>query len=195
MHELDGIHLRDAGFELEQVALSSSLRELAIESGDRNINEESGFPVLVRWLRDVVAAGVVGVDAAAAATLVAAVAAQLHDQLAGERDVLADPAAAEAVLADLGDAQARADRARQVASRWQQVLADGFADASADIDRDLRTRLRRLANLAEDAVDELDPATAWAEFEPWLYQEVAGSIGEHLVVRHARAGAVGGGGG
>jgi hypothetical protein len=186
IHELDGIHLADAGLPLEQLAVSAAIRELAIEGNDREANEESGFPALIRWLREAVADDAWWFDAAGAAEVVGEVARQLHDQFTAERSVLQQPGGAAALLAELERAEAEADRAKQAAARWQQVLADGFADASSAIDRDLRGRLRDLSTRSDDAIEALDPSTGWAEFEPWLYEQVARSIGEHLVVRHDR---------
>jgi hypothetical protein len=186
VHELDGIHLADAGLDVEQAAVSSALRELAIESDDRAVNAESGFPDLIRWLRDTVAGAAECDDAVAAADVVTDVAAQLSAQLGAERAAVADPARAAELVAALERAEADTDRARLAGSRWQQVLADGYADASSDIDRDLRLRLRELAASGETAIDALDPATGWAEFEPWLYQQVAAAAAEHLTARHGR---------
>ena len=159
---------------------------MAIESGDKAVNDESRFPDLVRWLRDTVVRAAAARDIAAVVEVVDHVAAQLHAQLAAERTAIDDPETAAALVASLEIAQVEAERVRRAGSRWQQVMSDGFSDANAAIDLDLRTRLRELTSEADAAVDELDPAVGWAEFEPWLYQKVADSVGQHLVVRHDR---------
>jgi hypothetical protein len=53
-------------------------------------------------------------------------------------------------------------------SRWQQVLADGMAAASSDVDFDLRSRVRAAIADAERVVEANDPAQNWDDFERWL---------------------------
>ena len=57
-------------------------------------------------------------------------------------------------------------------SRWQQVLADGVAAASSDVDFDLRARVRATVAEAERAVDESDPARDWAALDAWLRERL-----------------------
>lgn len=52
--------------------------------------------------------------------------------------------------------------------RWQQILSDGIAAASSDVDFDLRTRVRATVAEAERAVDETDPTHQWGALEAWL---------------------------
>lgn len=184
IHDLDGAHVAEAGLTVDHLAASSALRELAIEGDDRAANDESGFPGLVRWLRNEVALADVRRTARSVAVAVDDVAVQLRARFAGERLVLGDPGACAEIVADLDGARERADRVRAAGARWQQLLSDGFTDASAAIDVDLRTRLRDLTAKGEEMIDGLDPAVAWAEFEPWLYREVSSSISDHLILRH-----------
>jgi hypothetical protein len=58
------------------------------------------------------------------------------------------------------------------------TLNDGFGDLNADVDHDLRSRMRDVQREAEAAVDGDDPANAWAEFEPWLYRRASWEAAE-----------------
>ncbi len=184
IHELDDLHLADAGLAPDRAAVSSRLRRIALERGDTRINEESGFPALVTWLSEQVTDDIERGAAANAAADVVQVAGHLREQFEHERNALADPDAAAALVVTLERAQADAERLRGAAGRWQMTLSDSFSDASAEIDHDMRSRMRELNSAAEAAVDELDPADSWAEFEPWLYQEVAKTVGDHVTFRH-----------
>jgi Dynamin family len=188
IHALDAMHLNEADLSIPQLACSSLLRELALESGDRSTNEESGFPALIQWLRDVVAADAQHSAAMAAADAVAEVAESLRAQFDTERAVLSNSEEADALVHSLDQAQHDVELARSAGGSWQKLLADGFADASADIDRDLRGRMRELNARAERSIDELEPSTAWSEFEPWLYQQTGSTVSDHLSWRHDRFG-------
>jgi hypothetical protein len=77
------------------------------------------------------------------------------------------------VRAELVRARERADALRSRGSRWQQVLYDGFADISSDVEFDFRVRTRAVLAEAEQAIDEGDPARNWDEFEKWLRSRLA----------------------
>jgi hypothetical protein len=66
------------------------------------------------------------------------------------------------------------------------VLSDGIADVTNEVGDDLRARFRQLLTSAEDALDKLDPATAWVEFEPDFRRRVASCVTEHHVAVHDR---------
>lgn len=53
-------------------------------------------------------------------------------------------------------------------ARWQQVLADGMAAASSDVDFDLRSRVRAAVADAEGVVEGANPARDWNDIEAWL---------------------------
>ncbi|MHA6616889.1 P-loop NTPase family protein [Pseudonocardia sp. DLS-67] len=53
-------------------------------------------------------------------------------------------------------------------ARWQQVLADGMAAASSDVDFDLRSRVRAAVADAEGVVEASDPTRDWTAIETWL---------------------------
>jgi hypothetical protein len=177
--DLDRGHLDRAGMGPPILPASSTLRAMALESGDVELDEESGFPTLLEHIRhELTSRSAQGVLGAAKADMTWVVA-QLRAQFEGERAALEDPARVQAVIRQLGDAKERADRLRGQAARWQQVLNDGLADLSSDLDHDLRNRLRRVVKEAEDAIDVSDPSDTWGEFEPWLYRRVAEDVAHH----------------
>ena len=65
-----------------------------------------------------------------------------------------------------------ASDALQQTALWQQVLNDGIADLTADVDHDLRARFRAIVQHNETVIDGCDPTMHWAEIgagwrTPW----------------------------
>jgi hypothetical protein len=209
IRQLDEQHLRGDGVGV--LPVSSTLRARAVKTNDTALNAESGFPALVSFVNERVAAGGAATLAAEAAGEVAAVCRQLESQFEAERAALADPEAAKRVIDELTATKARVEALRTAAAKWMQTLSDGIADLSSDIDHDLRARIRRVIQEAEDAIENGDPADTWPEMEAWLesrtsfellanytvlrrqadalseqvgdhFQEVAGGVLEHFAV-------------
>lgn len=132
---------RDAVTDDDVIPVSAELRLHAVRLDDRDLNDESGFPRLLSVLY--------GLDDAGARTVayeVLAVVDELTTQLLAERNV-----------APAGPSH-----------RWQQVLNDGIADLIADIEHDLRDRLRVVIRAAETEIDAVDPAKVGDELTDWL---------------------------
>ena len=124
------------------IPVSAELRLHAVRLNDRDLNDESGFPRLLSVLY-----GLDDVGARTAAYEVLAVVDELTTQLLAERNV-----------APVGPSH-----------RWQQVLNDGIADLIADIEHDLRDRLRVVIRAAEAEIDAVDPAKVGDELTEWLH--------------------------
>ncbi|MBC3190527.1 dynamin family protein [Pseudonocardia sp. C8] len=185
--ELNRAHLERAGIAVDAVAVSSEIRSLAAKDADQELNNESGFPELVRRINDVLA----GAERIAIDTVVVhlrSALSQMEVVATARRDALADPAGVAAQLAALTAAKEKADALRERSSKWQLVLNDGFADIASDVDHDLRSRARTALIEAEAAIDEGDPAQNWPEFENWIRQRLAGEALANygLFVRRAK---------
>jgi len=173
VRDLDRAHLAAALPEVSLVAVSSTLRTLAVRGGDPALNEESGFPELVAFVTGRVTGDGLHRLAVSAAGEVAAVCEQLESQFAAERVVLADPSRAEAVVAGLTRAKQRSEQLRTAAARWNQTLSDGIADLTSDTDHDLRSRVRAMIAAADEAVEAVDPADTWPQLQAWLEARTA----------------------
>ncbi|MDN5919750.1 MAG: dynamin family protein [Pseudonocardia sp.] len=185
--ELDLGHLQRKGIEVEAVAVSSEIRALAAKDADQDLNNESGFPDLVRRINDVLAGSErIAVDSVV--THLRSALDQMQIAATARRDALLDPENTAELLATLTAAKESADALRERSSKWQLLLGDGFADITSDVDFDLRTRARTVLHEAEATIDEGDPATNWDEFERWLRQRLAGEALENyaLFVRRAK---------
>src|SRR4051812_34357169 len=124
--ELGEGHLAAAAPGTALIPVSSTLRALAVRGNDRALNEESGFPELVRFVSEQVGAGATARLAAEAAADVAGICDQLLAQFEAERAALADPETARRVVEELNEAKARVETLRSAAAKWSQTLNDGI---------------------------------------------------------------------
>jgi hypothetical protein len=167
--DIDREHLRRAGLDIDVVPTSSTLRTLAIETGDPALNNESGFPVLVDRLRSRIAARrarTVDTHAAVVRNSLSQVASALDT----EQTVLERPEERPATVARLDDAERRVERLKAPSARWQHVINDRFADIRSRLDADLHARIKRLEDEANRRIKAGDPTDEWAEITPWLYR-------------------------
>jgi hypothetical protein len=77
--------------------------------------------------------------------------------------------------ADVGDragrlrrAVAELERCQQLSASWQLALADGMTELMAQVEHDLRDRLRAVVRVAEEDLGRADPLPRWSVFDTWL---------------------------
>lgn len=155
------------------LAVSSSLRSMAVKGGDREVNAESGFADLVRFVTDRVGAGAAVTLAGEAAADVIAVCDQITAQFTSTRAALTDPDAVRRIVDNLNLAKQRVEVLRSSSAKWSQTLNDGVADLTADIDHDMRARIRIVLQEADDAMENVDPADTWPQTESWLQHRIS----------------------
>lgn len=180
-------YLTGAGIDLQIMPVSSVLRQRATAESSAELNEESGYPALLAFLRD--ASTGETAKRAMRTTLgdVGFVLEQLQAPLDTERQTLEDPEALNALMAELEGAKTRAEALRSQSAKWQQTLNDGAQDLGSDLDHDLRMRVRAILTEAEAALDEHDPVSIWDGFEQWLHQRIAFDLASHHQMMAARA--------
>ncbi|MDN4519151.1 isoniazid-induced protein IniA [Mycolicibacterium austroafricanum] len=180
-------HLQRAGVTTPLIPVSSTLRSHAVALNDKELNEESNFPAIVKFLseqvlasqRDRVRDQVVGEIRSAAE--------HLRMSVQSELSALNDPTAREQLTADLERRKQEAQDALQHTALWQQVLNDGIADLTADVDHDLRHRFRNITFHAEEVIDSSDPTQNWAAIGAELEDAVATAVGDNFVWAYQRA--------
>lgn len=180
IEEIDRGRLRDAG-DVPMFSVSSDLRLLAAELRDRTLNDESGFPALVTHLRREVLGRAEVIRQRSAVHDLVSVVDQVSVSLRSELNALLHPEDTPRMIAQLEAAKARADEFRGRSARWQVTLTDGIVDLIADMEHDLRDRLRKVQREAEASIDEGDPGPIWDEVTAWLEQRVAGAVSETFV--------------
>ena len=188
VRDLDRGHLERLGLKLPIISVSSSLRLAAATRGDSSLNEESGFPELVRHLRTEVLGRRDQLLARSTSHDVNGVVENLKLALKAERDALADPSAVPELVAALNQARARAEELKRRSSRWQSTLSDGVADLNADLDHDLRDRIRVIVSEAETSIGQGDPGQSWDEFSRWYEQRISAAIADTFLWAERNAG-------
>lgn len=183
-------HLQRARLDLPVTPISSALRTHAIQLNDKDLNEESNFPALVTFLNERV---LVGENARIQDQVLAEVrSAAEHLTLVVEAELSAinDPDERQRLTADLERRKQDAQDALAHTALWQQVLNDGIADLTADVDHDLRGRFRAITAHAEQVIDGCDPTHHWAEIGAELEDAVATAVGDNFVWAYQRADAL-----
>jgi Dynamin family len=185
--ELDRRHLRAAGIDAALLPASSMLRLHALRARDHTLNAESGFPALVTFLRERVVGQAERLANRAAANDVVTITAQLATGMRAELAACEDPGRATRLVAELEQARQRADHLRDRGARWAQVLNDGIADLNADIDYDLRDRMRVIVREAETVLDGADPGKIWDQFAAQLEEQAAAAAAANFLWATERA--------
>ena len=172
--ELDQQHLATAGIEAELFTVSSTLRLHAARDDDKELNTESGFPALVKYLRQQVVGQADLLARRSTVHDVLAVTDQLMVSVRAEQSAQQSPETVQELIGQLTEAEKGAAALKERSARWQVTLNDGVADVNADIDYDLRDRMREIVRLAEEEIDNGgDPTKTWKQFTGWAEQEVA----------------------
>ncbi|SIR63795.1 dynamin family protein [Williamsia sterculiae] len=185
--EADRGHLAAEGLDIPLLPISSVLRAHALRLSDESLNAEAGFTELYEFLRDRVVADARSAARAAAASELRSVSEHLALKLGSELTALKDPETAATAVDGLSRAKLAAEEMRRNSAHWQQTLADGITDLAADIDHDLRDRLRAVTREAERAIDAGDPGKDWDRLGEWLAEQVAAVVGDNFVWAHERA--------
>lgn len=186
--ELNAARLEAAGLKLPQVAVSSDLRLAAARTKDAELNEESGFPRLISFLQTSVLARRDDLARRSVRHDLTVVLDELSSSLDSERRVLTDAAHLPEVMAELTKARARAEELKQRSAKWQQTLNDGVADLNADLDHDLRDRMRTVQAEADRAIEEGDPGHDWPSFVSWLEDATAQALADTFTWAEQSAG-------
>ncbi len=174
--EINQGHLARLGLSRPIIPVSSHLRVEAIRRKDKEINQQSGFPALVKYITDDIVGANVRRQRIKAQREVIFICDQLEGQFEAQRRALDNPAASGALVSGLEQAKARAEALRSQVSRWSTTLNDGIADLTSDVDFDLQGRIRAILAEADKSIEGFDPADTWDEFEPWLESTMSQAV-------------------
>ena len=186
--DLDRTHLEQAGMDTDLLTVSAALRVHAIRNRDEEADRESGFGELTEYLVDQVAGQAEVLARRSTANDIAAVTEQLATALLAEQAGYTDPAHAGAVIRELTEAKKQAVALKERSARWQHTLSDGIADLNADIDYDLRDRMRDIVREAEEEIVKGgDPKKTWDQLASWVEQEVSAAVAANFLWTAQRA--------
>ena len=179
-------HLESAGIDAPVLPVSTVLHQSAQASNDAELAAESGVPALIEILTGDLRQSAVSTLREAAARDAESVSKHLAMALQAELESLVGPGEAAALIQTLEEAQKAAADLSKRASRWQVLLNDGFSDILADIEYDIRDRIRAVGREAELLVDESDPAETWETMSQWIADALAQAIADSFVWAHQR---------
>ena len=181
VEELDRAHLEQVAPDIPLFPLSADLRLEASRLQDAELNSESGFPDLVAHLRNEIVGKAQRIQRRSVSQDLLSVTENLGLSLQSELEALENPRGTPQMLAALEQAKTEADELRKRSARWQLTLSDGINDLIADMEYDLRDRLRRIQREAETAIDQGDPGPVWTQFSQWLEECVAAAVSDTFV--------------
>lgn len=188
--ELDRGHLAAAGVDAELIPISSAVRQLALRTKNKALNEESGYPVLVAYLRDQVLGQSERLARRATGQDILSICEQLTTTMQAELTAQETPEKAHELVARLEKARNAATRLKERTARWQVTLNDAITDLSADIDHDLRNRLRAVTREAEALAEDADPADVWDQLAKWVQHQVTVAASANFIWADERSGAL-----
>ena len=174
-------HLDQIDRDIPLFAVSADLRSLASVTGDDELHQESGYAALVSYLRSDVLAQCERLQARSVSRDVVSVTDHLGMALRSELNAILDPQGTPERIAALEATKARVDELRRRSSRWQTTLNDGVSDLIADMEHDLRDRMRTIQRDAEHAIDETDPGPMWDELVEWMSGRVSAAVSDTFV--------------
>ncbi|KZS70951.1 Isoniazid-inducible protein iniA [Mycobacterium kansasii] len=180
-------HLQRARVPMPIIPVSSLLRSHAVTLNDKELNEESNFPAIVKFLSEKVLSRETDRVRAEVLREMHSAAEQLAISVGSELSVINDPAVRDRLASDLERRKREAQDALQQTALWQQVLNDGFTDLSTDVDHDLRARFRAVTEDAERQIDSCDPTLHWAEIGADVENAIATAVGDNFVWAYHRA--------
>ncbi|MFJ6453315.1 dynamin family protein [Paenarthrobacter sp. NPDC091669] len=187
IEDLDRKHLAEVGPDIPLFPVSSELRLQAARLQDTELNAESGFPALIHHLRNNIVGEAARIQRRSVGHDLLSVAENLRLALQSELGALENPEGTPQMIAGLNAAKEDADSLRKRSARWQITLNDGIGDLIADMEYDLKDRLRRIQREAEIAIDQGDPGPAWDQFTQWLEQSTAAAVSDTFVWTSERA--------
>jgi replication fork clamp-binding protein CrfC len=187
VQDIDRGHLAQVSPDIPLFAVSSDLRLEAARLQDAELNSESGFPRLITHVRNEIVGKAQRLQRRSVSQDLLSVTENLRLSLQSELEALENPENTPKMIAGLEAAKAEADELRKRSARWQITLNDGISDLIADMEYDLRDRLRRIQREAEAAIDLGDPGPTWPQFSKWLEECAAAAISDTFVWTSERA--------
>jgi replication fork clamp-binding protein CrfC len=180
-------HLQRAGVPIPIVPVSSLLRSHAVTLNDKELNDESNFPSIVKFLSEKVLSRQTDRVRDQVLSEIRSAAEHLAISVGSELTVIDDPDLRDRLADDLERRKREAQDALNQSALWQQVLNDGFTDLFADVDHDMRARFRAVTEDIERQIDSCDPTQHWAEIGTDVEDAVATAVGDNFVWAYRRA--------
>jgi len=154
--------------------VSAALCDSGRQRGDDSLSVASGVPQLLEFLRDRIDTRV---DPALRDWVLGEVR-SVTDQLSmiWNRELDALQGAGESPQQRQQRAMAELERRQHLSGQWQLALNDGVTELMAQVDFDLRERLREVMELAEEHITTANPMRDWQQFDNSVRSKVDESV-------------------
>jgi hypothetical protein len=84
-------------------------------------------------------------------------------------------------------AVAQLERCQALSASWQLALGDGATELMAEVDFDLRDRLREVMEVAEKSIGNGKPMRRWEEFDVWVRGKIEESVRANFQLARQRS--------
>lgn len=154
--------------------VSSALCDSGRQRGDDSLSVSSGVPQLLEFLRDKIGTRV---DPALRDWVFGEVR-SVTDQLSKiwNRELGSLQGAGDSPQQRQQRAVAELDRRQQLSTQWQLALGDGVTELMAQVDFDLRERLREVMEVADEQITKANPTRQWQQFDKSVRGKVEESV-------------------
>lgn len=175
--EVNRKHLSNAGVRAKIFPVSTTVRGRALRNRSNKLNDESGYPNLLEFLKSELAGKNEQLTRKLVAHNVSDAVGQLTTSLRAEL-AAQNPRTAAETLVELETAQQRAEELRRISSRWQKTLNDSIQELYTDIEFDFRERTWAILQQVTDTFEDADPLEIWDDFGHWLNDSLTKAIGD-----------------
>jgi hypothetical protein len=154
--------------------VSAALGDRGRQRGDESLSVASGVPQLLDFLRERIG---IRVDPVLRDWVLGEVRA-VTDQLSTiwTRELDAVQGAGDSPQQRAQRAVAELERRQQLSAQWQLALSDGMTELMAQVDFDLRERLRDVMELADAQITQANPVRQWPQFDKSMRGKVEDSV-------------------
>lgn len=174
MQKADRRQMKAAGLDdppLPLLPVSTAMCERGWRQDDQPTIVASGVPQLLEYLRDKVDTSCDGQTLDVVLSEVQLVVDQLHPAWSDELQRLKADTISPQKRKQL--ASEELERRKRLSSAWQLALNDGTAELNAEMDFDLRERLREVLAHGDRQITESDPLSDWEAFDEDLRTRIA----------------------
>ena len=165
--------------------VSSAMCDSGRQRGDDTLSVASGVPQLLEFLRDRIGTRVDPALRDWVLSEVRAVTDQLSTTWNRELDTL--QSSGESPQQRQQRAVAELERRQHLSAQWQLALSDGVTELMAQVDFDLRERLREVMELAEEHITKANPIRQWQQFDESVRGKVEESVRANFELAEKRS--------
>lgn len=173
IHSANADLLQRAGLAIPVFPVSSALRHAALVLNDGELNEESGFPDLIRFLDENLVQRATTIAALGMFDTAIFCLNEMRFATAADLAARRSPDTMADRLQAFRQAKERLERLKVGNARWATVMNDGLGELVSQVDHRFRRRMRDLQKAVDDEVAKSDPAKIWPDLTARVREQAA----------------------